>query len=152
MLPRPTKYLLVNGVGDSKYKLNAFDMALLNAGVGNLNLLRVSSILPPQAEQVNELVIPPGSLTPIAYGSITEDQEGELISASVAIGLSKDTYGVIMEYSGKCSKAIAEDRVIEMVKEAFSMRNLPLVEIKSAAVEHRVQNCGCAFAGVVLWY
>lgn len=152
MLPRPTKYMLVSGTGDSKYKLNAFDMALLDAGVGNLNLLRVSSILPPQAEQVNELVIPPGSLTPIAYGTITGDEEGELLAASVAIGFSEDTYGVIMEYSGKCSKSEAEKRVIDMVKEAFRIRNLPLIGIASEAIEHRVKDYGCAFAGVVLWY
>jgi len=152
MLPRPTNYMLVSGTGDSKYKLNAFDMALLDAGVGNLNLLRVSSILPPQAEQVNELVIPPGSLTPIAYGTITGDEEGELLAASVAIGFSEDTYGVIMEYSGKCSKGEAEKRVIDMVKEAFRIRNLPLIGIASEAIEHRVKDYGCAFAGVVLWY
>ncbi|MDI3546572.1 MAG: arginine decarboxylase [Halanaerobiales bacterium] len=152
MLPRPTKYSLVSGVGDCKYKLNAFDMALLDAGVGNLNLLKVSSILPPQAERVEKLVIPPGTLTPVAYGTISSDVKGELIAASVAIGLSEDTYGVIMEFSGKCSKEEAEEKVCEMVKEAFKIRDLPLVGLVSEAIEHRVEECGCAFAGVVLWY
>lgn len=152
MLPRPTKYSLVCGVGDSATKLNAFDMALLNAGVGNLNLLRVSSILPPSCEYVDKMEIPPGSLTPIAYGTISSDVKGQEIAAAVAIGLSEDTYGVIMEYSGVCSKEEAEERVIEMAREAFRMRNLPLVKVVSKAISHKVENCGSAFAGVVLWY
>lgn len=152
MLPRPTKYSLVCGVGDSATKLNAFDMALLNSGVGNLNLLKVSSILPPSAEYIDELVIPPGSLTPVAFGTTSSDVQGEEIAAAVAIGLSEDTYGVIMEFSGRCSKEEAEERVIEMAREAFRMRDLPLVKVVSKAVSHTVENCGSVFAGVVLWY
>ncbi len=152
MLPRPTKYSLVSGVGDSKYSLNAFDMALLNSGVGNLNLLRVSSILPPEAEYIDKLIIPPGSLTPIAYGTISSDIKGETIAASVAIGIAEKSYGVIMEYSGKCSKQEAETKVIDMVKEAFKIRQLPLVQVISKAIEYTVKECGSVFAGVVLWY
>jgi arginine decarboxylase len=152
MLPRPTKYSLVCGVGEATTKLNAFDQALLNSGVGNLNLLKVSSILPPSAEYVNKLEIPPGSLTPIAYGTISSDVKGETIAAAVAVGISEDTYGVIMEFSGKCSEEEAEERVIEMVREGFRMRNLPLVKVVAKAVSHKVENCGAAFAGVVLWY
>ena len=152
-LPRPTKYSLVAGTGESKFKLNAFDKALLNAGVGNLNLLRVSSILPPGCEYVNNLIIPEGSLTPIAYGSIVSDNPGELISAAVAIGYSENTYGVIMEHSqiGR-PKEETEKQVVNMVKEGFEYRNLSLVKIESKAIEYKVVNNGCTFAAVVMWY
>lgn len=95
---------------------------------------------------------PPGSLLPVAYGSITSAEPGEVISAAVAVGIQAEGFGVIMEYSGRCSKAIAEAEVTRMVEEAFRIRGLELVEVKTASVEHTVEKIGCAFAAVPLWY
>ena len=39
-------YTIVSGVGKGLTSLSAFDNALLNAGVGDYNLVKVSSILP----------------------------------------------------------------------------------------------------------
>ncbi|NMB16013.1 MAG: pyruvoyl-dependent arginine decarboxylase, partial [Firmicutes bacterium] len=50
MLPTPEKFTLVAGGSEGPTGLNAFDNALLAAGLGNLNLVRVSSILPPGAQ------------------------------------------------------------------------------------------------------
>jgi pyruvoyl-dependent arginine decarboxylase len=36
----------VNGIGKSQYPLVAFDNALRNAGIGDFNLVKVSSIIP----------------------------------------------------------------------------------------------------------
>lgn len=49
MLETPKKFTLVAGSAEGPSRLNAFDNALLAAGIGNVNLLRVSSILPPGA-------------------------------------------------------------------------------------------------------
>ena len=153
MLPTPTKFALVSGTSEGSSKLNAFDHALLNAGVGNCNLLKVSSILPPGAKLVEDLYIPPGSLVPIAYGSLCLDSPGELIAAAVGVGIGNpDNYGVIMEYSGRTSKEEAEKQIKRMVEEAFTKRGLRLSQILVRAVEHKVENTGCAFAAVALWY
>ena len=140
------------GAADGSSRLNAFDNALLQAGIGNVNLVRVSSILPPGALHVPDLQIPPGTLTPTAYGSITSDVVEELISAAVGIGISADSFGVIMEYSGHCSRQDAENAVVQMVKDAFQMRQMEPIEILVKAVEHKVVDTGCAFAAVALWY
>ncbi|MDD3364506.1 MAG: arginine decarboxylase, pyruvoyl-dependent, partial [Syntrophomonas sp.] len=116
------------------------------------NLLRVSSILPPGCQFEPDLVIPPGSLLPIAYGSITSSEKGAIISAAVAVGIKSDSFGVIMEFSGNCSKKEAEAQVTKMVEEAFRIRGIELEEVKVAACEHLVENIGCAFAAVPLWY
>ena len=108
MLPLPKKYFLTAASAEGETELTAFDGALLNARVGNTNLLKVSSILPPGCEYEPGLVIPPGSLLPIAYGSITSSEPGELISAAVAVGIQAEGFGVIMEFSGRCSKEKAE--------------------------------------------
>mgnify|MGYP000984403822 FL=1 len=152
MLPTPTKFTLVAGSAEGPSRLNAFDNALLAAGIGNLNLLKVSSILPPGCQKVEKLDIPPGSLTPTAYGSALSTQKGERIAAAVGIGFSADSYGVIMEYSGSCSKEEAEKTVEQMVRAAFVERGVPLVKVETQATDHVVQENGCAFAAVALWY
>jgi len=153
MLPMPTKYSLVAGSSEGSTVLNAFDGALLAAGAGNLNLLRVSSVLPPGAVYDKSLVIPPGNLVPTAYGAIECDVPETVISAAVGVGIpDDDTFGMIMEVSGKFPKEVAEEKVREMLVEAFKMRNKALAEIKVKSAEHKVRKIGCAFAGVLLWY
>ncbi len=153
MLATPQKYTLVAGTGEGATTLNAFDQALLDSGLGNLNLLKVSSILPPRVQFHEALSIPPGTLTPTAYGSICSTKPGEIISAAVGVGiLEGDSFGVIMECSAHSSKADIEAKITEMVNNAVKIRNLTVREIKICAIEHRVRCCGCAFAGVALWY
>ena len=154
MLPIPTKFCLVVGYGEGDQKLNAFDAALLDAGVGNMNLLRVSSVLPPKCVYEEVFKMPAGSLLPIAYGSLTSDVPGEIISAAIGVGIPEDpsSYGIIMEFSGFCKADEAALTVEKMVREAFAMRNLLLKEVKVKSVEHRVERCGSVIAACPLFY
>ncbi|QGT99029.1 Pyruvoyl-dependent arginine decarboxylase [Candidatus Syntrophocurvum alkaliphilum] len=152
MLPLPKKYFITAAAAEGETELTAFDGALLKARVGNTNLLRVSSILPPGCEYEPDLVVPPGSLLPVAYGEITSSTKDEIISAAVAVGIKHGSFGVIMEFSGRCSKEESEKEVTKMVEEAFKIREMELDEIKIASVEHKVKNIACAFAAVPLWY
>lgn len=152
MLPTPTKYALVTGKGDGQTILTAFDAALLDAGAGNLNLLRVSSILPPNCEFVPKLEIPPGSLVPIAYGTISSKTPGDTIATAIGVGISDDTYGVIMEFEGFCTREEAEQTVANMVREGFANRHLPLIKLQVKGIEHKVENIGSVFAAAVLGY
>ncbi len=152
MLPTPKKFFVTAGSSEGKNPLNAFDNALLQGRIGNLNLMRVTSILPPGVQYCPDLVVPPGSLVPTAYGYIISDVPGELIAAAVGVGFSEDTFGVIMEYSGKCSREEAEKIIESMLKEAFETRGMELDGIKIASVDHRVEKVGCALAAVPLWY
>ncbi len=153
MLPIPTRFNLVAGSSEGSTLLTAFDGALLNAGAGNLNLLRVSSVLPPKAVYDENLFIPPGNLVPTAYGAVDSDKAGTIVTAAVGVGIPDDgSFGMIMEVAGKFSKSIAEKQIKEMLVESFEMRNKILADIKVKAVEHKVEKIGCAFAGVLLWY
>jgi arginine decarboxylase len=152
MLPTPQRFTLVAGSAEGDTQLTAFDKALLVAGVGNLNLIRVSSILPPGAEFIQQVDILPGSLTPIAYGTISSEVPGRLISAAIGVGAISGSFGVIMEFTGTCTKAEAEKMVEKMVREALAIRNAHPERIRIKATEHVVEKVGCSFAGVVLWY
>lgn len=153
MLPTPRKFTIMAGAAEGPTRLNAFDNALLAAGIGNLNLLRVSSILPPGAEETEQFQVEPGSLLPTAYGTITSEEPGALISAAVAVGITApDKYGVIMEFSGHCSADEARSTVEHMARQALGQRELEVQRVIVRSVEHRVQSIGCAFAAVALWY
>jgi arginine decarboxylase len=143
----------VAGHGEGGLPLNAFDAALVEAGIGNLNLLRVSSILPPSTKLTRNLEIPPGSLTPTAYGFITSSQPGQVIAAAIGVGIGNpDSYGVIMEFEGYCTKNEAEASVRKMVEEGFERRGLTLQEVHVQGIEHRVEAVGSVIAAAVLWY
>lgn len=156
MVQTPNSYCLVKGAAEGRTKLNAFDKALLEAGVGDTNLMRMSSILPPAADEicVNELTLPKGGLIPLAYATIDGTTPGRLISAAIAVGIPEDDSepGVIMEFEDHAPLDNVESIVRQMVVDAFEYRNRKLKEIKSIGIEHKVERCGAVFAAAVLWY
>ena len=132
------KYVIRSGVGRSDKYLPSFDKALIEAGVGNYNLVRLSSILPARCKEVQEIDLQEGSLLPTAYATITSSEAGEMIASAIGVGISADDsqVGVTMEYSSKGeTKEECEIIVMEMIKEAFVARGWKMKEFKTKAVE-----------------
>ena len=153
MFDTPDIYTLASGTSEGTSKLGAFDNAILSAGVGNTNLIRLSSILPPRTVFRDKIVYSRGVLVPIAYGYIMSDVKGETIAAAVAAAISvEDGFGVIMEYSAVTTAKNAEETVRKMAEDALKHRNIAIKELKSISSEHTVVNFGCAFAAVPMWY
>ena len=149
------------GKGESDIGLPSFDKALLDANVGNYNLVRLSSILPADAVRVDPVELPlhikEGSLLPTAYSTITSDTEGDFIVSTIGVGIPEDknNVGVIMEYS---TKNVTEEEAVEtlhtMIKEAFEVRGWKLEEIISASVSAKVEKEGrkyTTFACISEW-
>jgi arginine decarboxylase len=150
---RPDKYFLVSGYAEGPTLLNAFDNALIEAGIGNTNLIRISSILPPAAVEIAPIVLPYGSLVPIAYSYESSDKPGTLISAAVACGVPDDPSlpGVIMEHHLFGDEKFCRDVVSAQVEAAFAKRNYKLAKLQVISASRVVEKIGAAFAGVVLW-
>lgn len=149
----PTKFFLVAGTSEGFTPLNAFDGALMDAGIGNTNLVKMSSILPPACEEISPQKLPYGALVPVAYASITSEMPGEIIGSAVAVAIPKDAAkpGLIMEYSARGHCDDIEKIVRNMALKGMEMRNEPVAEIRSISTQHEVQSSGTAFAAVVLW-
>jgi len=156
MVKTPNIYCLVRGSAEGRTRLNAFDQALLNAGIGDTNLMRMSSILPPAAQQfnINDIQLPKGGLIPLAYSTTDGDTPGRLISAAIAVGIPEDDTqpGVIMEFEDHANLDKVEAIVRQMVVDGFEYRNRKLKEIRSFGIEHKIKTCGAVFAAAVLWY
>lgn len=149
----PTKFFLTSGCGEASTELNAFDAALLKARVGDTNLIRLSSILPPGCQEIEPYALPKGSLVPLAYGEMTSSNPGTVISAAVAVGIPLDPSapGLIMECKTIGSPEECERNSREMVREGMEeIRGVPIKEIKSISATLTVRRVGAVFAAVVL--
>ena len=140
------------GAAEGDTELNAFDNALLAARVGNLNLIRISSVLPQDATLLEEAPqIMPGSLVPTVYSVQVSAQPGEVVAAAVGIGVGDGSHGMIYESHGTSQDEV-EASVRQMIDEGFARRGLCLKEVIVRSIEHKVERIGCAVAAVVLWW
>lgn len=149
----PKRFFLTSGAGEASTKLNAFDAALLSAGVGDTNLIKLSSILPPGAREIQPFQPTPGSFVPVAFAEHASCNKGEKISAAVAVGIPLDhtQAGLIMECSGTGDPETWEKLARDMVTEGMErMRSRRIKEIKSASASITVTRVGAVFAAVIL--
>lgn len=152
MWKTPTKITLVKGTGEGDTFLTAFDKALLEAGIGDFNLIKVSSIVPPIARFTELPDIPKGALVPTVYSKIESAIPGEIISACVGAGVSEEGLGLLYEFSHQGTAEAAEEIVYNMIKEGMAMRGLKLKEVKIVSAEHKVEKIGCAICAAVMWW
>jgi arginine decarboxylase len=140
------------GHAEGSTTLNAFDNALLAAGIGNINLIKVSSILPPEVPVIELPKIKAGALVPTAYAAMTSETPGETVAAAVGYAVPDDPAknGVIMEFHGRATRAEAEAAIRGMLDEAFQVRGEVIKEMRIYAVDHTVERIGCALAAITL--
>src|SRR5438128_5796065 len=99
-LSAPDVLWVTHGEAEGDTKLNAFDNALIAAGIGHWNLVKVTSVAPQTASFTDvPLEIEAGSVVPAVLTSAQSDRPGELITACVGIGLGAGSHGMIMEHS-----------------------------------------------------
>ncbi len=100
----PTKMFLCKGVGIHKEWLTSFEMALRDAGIATLNLVRVSSIFPPGCRMISEgqgfNFLRPGQVTHCVLSQNSTNEAKRLIAASIGIAIPSDPtqYGYLSEH------------------------------------------------------
>ena len=100
----PKRLFFTKGVGRHKERLTSFEMALRDAGVASQNLVRVSSIFPPNAKLISRKE----GLTYLSHGEvvfavIAENSTREphrLVTSSIGVAIPTDrtTYGYLSEH------------------------------------------------------
>ncbi len=100
----PKKVFLTKGVGRDRDKLTSFEMALRNAGIARLNLVRVSSIFPPGCKKISKVrgleLLSHGEITYVVLSQNATDEPHRLIAASVGMAIPRDKQqaGYLSEY------------------------------------------------------
>ncbi|MGD2250709.1 MAG: arginine decarboxylase, pyruvoyl-dependent [Candidatus Methanofastidiosia archaeon] len=148
----PKKVSLVSGDAEGSTELNAFDNALTQAGIGDLNLVKVTSIIPPGAHLVELPRIAPGTLMPVVYTFLGSSEPGCVISCALGAGFPEDreSIGFIAEVNMVASAQKAESTVKKMVKEGMGKRGIPIRNIVCVSAEHTVERIGCVVCAAVL--
>ena len=152
MLTLPKEFFVTSGKASSKVSdLNAFDRALLNARIGEQNLVSVSSVLPAGIKEVRPRDLPLGAITYCVLAQM-HGGEGELISAGIAYAFRKDGKGGYvseghMYGTGKALNEILEWKMEEMAR----LRSLELdtVKYKIEELEIPMDHYGVCVAALI---
>ncbi|MEM2935555.1 MAG: pyruvoyl-dependent arginine decarboxylase [Candidatus Bathyarchaeia archaeon] len=129
MIPR--EFFVTSGKALSNVsELNAFDMALEKAGIGQCNLIPVSSIIPPNCQEIKGKEIPIGAITYTVMARM-EGKGREKIGAGIAWAWEKNKkYGLVMETCGPLDEKGIKETLEGKLREMAKVRGIEIAEIK----------------------
>ena len=143
------KVSITSGKAEGPTKLNAFDNALLDAGIGDVNLIKVSSIIPTGAEIVELPQFPAGKMVNTVLSYVSSSREGDQLCAVIAVAIS-DELGCVVEHGGiNQDPEKVKGEALDMVNTMMQVRGLEIKDIIVKCQEHQVKNQGAAIAAVV---
>src|SRR3569833_1706907 len=123
----PKKLFFTKGVGKHKERLTSFEMALRDAGIAAQNLVRVSSIFPPNCKMTTRKeglkFLNPGEVVfaVVAENSTREPHRLVASSIGVAIPTNHNTYGYLsLHLSFGETDELASDYTDELAAEMLA--------------------------------
>ena len=90
------KIAIVSGHSEGPSKLNAFDNALYEAEIGDVNLIKVSSMLESNTKVEELPKLKAGAMVNCVLSEVTSDIKGENIIACVAVAIG-DELGCVVD-------------------------------------------------------
>jgi arginine decarboxylase len=114
--------------------LNAFDKALIKMGIGEQNLVPVSSVIPKDAKEIDFCEIPMGAVTHCVLSDIRGYDE-DAIAAGIAYAFRKDGNGGYVAEGRAREHGTLKDSLRRKMNERAESRNVELSEIKYAIAE-----------------
>ena len=143
------KIAIVSGKDEGPTKLNAFDNALTDAGIGDVNLIKVSSMLAGNAKVQELPKLKAGAMVNCVLSEITSDTPGDEISAIIAVAIG-EKLGCVVETTG-INKT--EDELIDeakmMVKYMMDKRGVEINELIVESSTTTVKNIASVVSSVV---
>ncbi len=143
------KIAIVSGKDEGPTRINAFDNALTDAGIGDVNLIKVSSMLSENTEIVPLPHLKAGSMINCVLSTITSSNKGEKITAMTAVAIGNEL-GCVVEKTG------IDENIEKMKKEAIFMvkymmnkRNVKINEIVVEQSTHVVEEIGSVVSSVI---
>ena len=136
----PSKVILTSGYGVSDTVLNSFDNALLDAGIHDFNLVKVSSIAPRAVERcgVDELRdVEKGTVLPCILARYTT--EGKERVASAVCLLRTESIGLITECSGPYTEKGVRTHALKMAETMCKKRDLVKKDAYLSSIEYETR-------------
>lgn len=143
------KIAIVSGKSEGPTELNAFDNALMDAGIGDVNLIKVSSMLGANTEIIDLPKLKAGSMVNCVLSTINSKNKGDTITACIAVAIG-DNLGCVVENAGiNISNEENRKKALEMVKYMMHKRNEKINQMIIEDSTHTVENIGSVVASVV---
>tara|TARA_B100001750_G_scaffold238619_1_gene245409 strand:+ start:6674 stop:7231 length:558 start_codon:yes stop_codon:yes gene_type:complete len=129
----PKKIFLTSGKGVHKEKLASFELALREAGIAALNLISVSSILPPHCDFIPKeegvLKLNPGQVVPVVLARMESKKPNQFVSSGIGVAVPSDRshYGYLSEHhdidmDAKKMEDYVEDLAAEMLATTYGIK------------------------------
>ena len=143
------KIAIVSGKDEGPTKLNAFDNALSDAGIGDVNLIKVSSMLAGNAEIIQLPKLKAGAMVNCVLSEVTSDKPDDEITAVIAVAIGQEL-GCVVETTGtnKNEKDLI-DEAEYMVKYMMEKRGVEIKELIVESSTTTVNNIASVVASVV---
>jgi arginine decarboxylase len=136
-------------VGVGRTLLSAFDHALLQAGVGNLNLIPLSSVIPPHSTVTvggSDVVGGHGDRLYCVEAVAYADHPGEVVSAGLGWVVHPTIGGLFVEHTGGSPESVDEQIHLSLADMA-EQRGVDFGEVHTAVSSaHCVDRPVCALA------
>ncbi|RLI37563.1 pyruvoyl-dependent arginine decarboxylase [Candidatus Bathyarchaeota archaeon] len=148
----PREYFLTSGRGTSSVSpMNAFDNALMAAGIANCNLLPVSSIIPSKCRERRWKRLEVGTIAPVIMAKAI-GRSGETIGAGLAWGWEKEhRIGLVAEVYGHYDRKALQLALDTRIKEMADARHIELADVKRRIEVMKVPQgmYGCVLVALV---
>jgi len=123
----PKRIFLTKGHGTHKERLTSFELALRDAGIAAQNLVRVSSIFPPNCKLIPRALgqkhLSPGEVVFAVVAENSTREPHRLVAASIGLAIPADrnTYGYLSEHHSFGEKEnLAGDYAEELAAEMLA--------------------------------
>ncbi len=116
----PKQVFFTKGVGKHATRLQSFELALRKAGIEKCNLVRVSSILPPDCKIIPKsrglTALEPGQITFVVLAEASTNEPSRMVGAGIGVAQPAQghQYGYISEHHGF---GIRQQRLADMVED-----------------------------------
>ncbi|MBQ6138585.1 MAG: arginine decarboxylase, pyruvoyl-dependent [Methanobrevibacter sp.] len=140
---------IVSGSSEGPTELNAFDNALYEAEIGDVNLIKVSSMLGANAKVEKLPKLKAGSMVNCVLSSLTSSNRGDELIACIAVAIGEEL-GCVVEANGtNQNPEDIKNEAIEMVKYMMDKRDVKIKELIVEEAHHTVKEIGSAIAAVI---
>ena len=147
----PTRVFFTKGRGTHKDYLTSFELALRDADIADLNLVSVSSILPPRCKivsrQEERRYLQPGQIVFTIMARSATNEPNRLIAASIGLARPADgsQHGYLSEHHSTGETAqkagdYAEDMAMEMLATTLGLPNDPSLTWSEKEEQWRLSN------------
>lgn len=146
------KVCLISGHAEGPNKLTAYDNATIMAGIGNVNIIQVSSMIKKDTELVSKLPeFESGSMVKAVRARLCSYKHGERISVAVGVAIGKKGhYGCVGEIVRKgASQEEMKKDIHDSLEYMMKQRGQKIENIYSIVETHTVDTCGSVVAGLV---